>query len=131
MAFSTIGLLIVHVFLYLGTGSFWSTKYFKYSYILVNEIICEDLTKITQIVEEIWTHVFLWISLKIAKLHYKHYYYFCILEDVATNYHPIKFDNICKTQCWNMGRTFISKPKTGPQFKDGFRRQNKLEYILY
>ena len=27
------------------------------SYILVNEIICEDLMKITQIFVEIWTHL--------------------------------------------------------------------------
>ena len=43
--------------------------------------------KIKQIIVEIWTHLFLRISLKIAKLRYIHYYYFCILGDVALNYH--------------------------------------------
>ena len=82
-------------FLYLGMGSIWCTKYFKYSYILVNKIICEDLMKITQIFVEIWTHLFLWKSLKVAKLHYRHYYYFCMMRDVALNYHPTKFGSKC------------------------------------
>ena len=30
---------------------------------------------------------------------YGHYYYFCILGDVALNYHPTKFGSNCKTQC--------------------------------
>ena len=37
-------------FLYLGMESIWCTKYLKYGYILVNEIICEDLMEITQVV---------------------------------------------------------------------------------
>ena len=56
----------------------------------MNEIICEDLMKITQKIVEIWTHLFLWISLKIAKLRDRHYYYFCLLRDVALNYHPTR-----------------------------------------
>ena len=39
------------------------------------------------------------INLKIAKLRDRHYYYFCILGDVALNYHPTKFGDNCKTQC--------------------------------
>ena len=65
----------------------------------MNEIICEDLMKITQITMEIWAHLFLWISLKIAKLRDRHYHYFCILEDVALNYHPTKFGDNCEKQC--------------------------------
>ena len=38
---------------------------------LGNKIICEDLIKMTQIFVEIWTHLFLCISLKIAKLRYR------------------------------------------------------------
>ena len=60
-------------FLDLDMGRIWCTKYFKYGYILLNEIICEDLMKITQIIGKIWTHLFLWISLKIAKLYDRHY----------------------------------------------------------
>ena len=62
----------------------------------MNEIICEDLMKMTQIFGEMWAHLFLLISLKIAKLHDRHYYYFCILRDIALNYHPIKFGDNCK-----------------------------------
>ena len=101
-------------FLYLDMGSIWCTKYFKYSYILVNEIICEDLMKITQIIVEIWTHLFLWISLKIAKLRYRHYYYFCILGDVALNYHHTKFGDNCKSQSGYMDKT-VKKLLTGGQ----------------
>ena len=61
----------------------------------MNEIICEDLMKITQMFVKIWTHLFLLISLKIAKLRYRHRYYFCILGDVALNYHPTKFGDNC------------------------------------
>ena len=63
----------------------------------MNEIICEDLMKIIQITVEIWAHLFLGISVKIAKLCDRRY--FCILRDVALNYHPTKFGNNCKTQC--------------------------------
>ena len=62
----------------------------------MNEIICEDLMKIIQINVEIWPHLFLY--LKIGKLRDKHYYYFCILRDIALNYHPTKFGDNCKTQ---------------------------------
>ena len=117
-------------FLYLGIGSFWYTKYFKYSCILVYEIICKDLMKITQIIVEIWTHLSFWINIKIDKLRYKHYYYFCIVEDVALGYHPTKFGDNCKTQCWNTSKSINWRPKTGLQFKDGIRRRNKLKYVL-
>ena len=53
-----------------------------------------------KIIVEIWAHLFLWISLKLAKLDDRHYYYFCVLGDLALNYHPTKFGNICKTQYW-------------------------------
>ena len=35
-------------------GRICCAKYFKYGYILVNKIICEDLMKITQIFVEIF-----------------------------------------------------------------------------
>ena len=91
--------------LYLDMGSICCTKYFKYSYILANIIICEDLMKITQIFVVIWAYLFLWISLKIAKVRYRLYYYFWILRDVALNYHPTKFGSNCKTQCGYMDKT--------------------------
>ena len=103
------------------------TKYFKYGYILVNKIICEDLMKITQIFVEIWTHLYLRISLKIDKLRYRHYYYFCILGDVALNYHPTKSGSNCKRQCGYMDKLLRKnvnwRPETFLQFKDGFRRR--------
>ena len=37
------------------------------------KIICEIFMKIRQIFMEIWAHLFLRISLKIAKLRYRHY----------------------------------------------------------
>ena len=80
----------------------------------MNEIICEDLMKITQIIAEIWTHLVLWISLKIAKLRYRHYYYFCILGDVALNYHHTKFGDNCKSQSGYMDKT-VKKRLTGGQ----------------
>ena len=101
-------------FLYLGMGSIWCNKYFKYGYILVNKIICEDLMKITQIIAEIWEHLFLWRSLKIIKLRYRHYYYFSILGDVALNYHPTTFGSNCKRQCGYMDKT-VKKLLTGGQ----------------
>ena len=125
---------IVHVIFVIRHGKLWCTKYFKYSYILVHEIICEDLMKITQIIVEIWPHLFLWISLKIAKLHYKHYYYLCMVEDVALNCHHTKFGNNCKTQCRNMDKIVKKlnwRLKPALQFKDRIRRQNKLKYFLY
>ena len=112
-------------FLYLDMGSIWCNKYFKYSYILAKKIICEDIMKITQIIVEIWTHLFLWISLKIAMLRNRHYYYFCILRDIALNYHPTKFSDNCKTQSWNMSKTINWRLRTRLQFKDGIRRKNK------
>ena len=60
---------------------------------------------ITHIIVEIWEHLSLLISLKIAKLHYKHYFYVCIVEDVALSHHPTKFGNNCKTQCGNISKT--------------------------
>ena len=72
--------------------------------ISVNKIICEDLMKITQIFVEIWTHLFLWIGLKMAK-RYRHYYCFCVLGYVALNYHPTKFGSKCKRQCGYMDKT--------------------------
>ena len=60
-----------------------------------------------------------------AKLRYRHYYYFCILRDIALNYHPTKFGDNCKTQCWNMSKTINWRLRTCLQFKDGIRRQNK------
>ena len=36
----------------------------------MNEIICEDLMKITQIIVEIWAHLLLRRSLKIGQLRY-------------------------------------------------------------
>ena len=50
----------------------------------------------------------------IAKLPDRHYYYFCILGDVALNYHPIKFSSNCKTQCGYMDIT-VKKLITGGQ----------------
>ena len=111
-------------------GSIWCTKYFKYSYMLVHEIICEDLMKITQIIVEIWAYLVLWLSLKIAKLRDRHYYYFCILRDIALNYHPTKFGDNCKAQCWNMSKTIYWRLRTCLQFKDGIRRQNNWKYFL-
>ena len=81
---------------------------------LVNEITCEDLMKITQIIVEIWTYLFLWISLKIGKLRYVHYYYFCIPGDVALNYHHTRFGDNCKMQCGNISQT-VKKLLTGGQ----------------
>ena len=63
----------------------------------MNKFFCEDLMKITQIFVE--------ISLKIAKLRYRHYYYFGILGDVALNYHRTKFGSNCKRQCGYMDKT--------------------------
>ena len=111
-------------FLYLDIGSIWGDKYFKYSYISAKKIICEDIMKITQIIVEIWAHLFLWISLKIAKLHDRHYYYFCILRDIVLNYHRTKFGDNCITQCWNMSKTINWRLRTCLQFKDGIRRWN-------
>ena len=86
---------------------------------LVNGIICEDLMKITQIIVEIWAHLLSWINLKIAKLHDRHYYYFCILEDVALNYHHTKFGVNCKMQCWNMSKTINWMLRTCPSLRMG------------
>ena len=49
--------------------------------------------------------------------------YFCILRDVALNYHPSKFGDNCKMQCGYMEKTVNWKPETCLQFKDGFRRR--------
>ena len=91
-------------FLYLGIGSVLCTEYLKCGYILVNEVMCEDLMKITQLIVEIWAHLFWWISVRIAKLHYKNYYYFCTVEDVVLNYNRTKFGNNGKTQYRNMDK---------------------------
>ena len=86
--------------------------------------------KITQIFVEIWAHLSWWISLKIAKLRDRHYYYFCILRDVALNYHPTKFRDNCKTQCGQNGyKTGNWRPEIRLQFKDGFWRREK-RYLL-
>ena len=114
MAFSTTGLATTQAIFVFRHGKHLCTKYFRYSCMLVNETICEDLMKITQIIVEIWAHLFLWISLKIAKLRYNHYYYFCTVEDVALYYHHTKFGNNCKTQGWNMDKSLIRMPKIGP-----------------
>ena len=59
MAFSTTGLLNTHVIFVFRHGKHLCNKYFKYSYILAQKIICEDITKMTQIIVKIWTHLFL------------------------------------------------------------------------
>ena len=88
--------------------------------------------KITQIIVEIWAHFVLMNKFKkIAKLRDKHYYYFCILSDVALKYHPTMFGDNCKTQCWNMSKIINWRLRTCLQFKDGIRRQNKWKYIFY
>ncbi len=78
----------------------------------MNEIICESLMKTAQIFGEIWAHLFLEINLKIAKLPYQLYRYFCTVEHVALTYHPAKFGNNCKTQSGNMDKS-VRKPLTG------------------
>ena len=70
--------------------------------------------KIVQILGEIWTHLFCGINLNIAKLRYTYYYYFCIVADVALNYHSTTFVNNFTMQCGHMGRN-VSKPLTGGQ----------------
>ena len=87
--------------------------------------------KITQIFVDIWTHLFLRISLEITKLRYRHDYYFCILGDVDLNYHPTMFGSNCKRQCGYMDKTVKTTVKTTVncrsetclKFKDGFRRR--------
>ena len=79
----------------------------------MNEIICEDLMKITQIFVKIWAHLLLGISLKIAKLRKRHYY-FCILGDIAFYYHHTKFGDNYKSQCGYMDKT-VKKLLTGGQ----------------
>ena len=54
--------------------------------------------KITQIIVEIWAHLFLWISLKLAELRYGHYYYFGVFRDAALNYHHTRFGDNCKIE---------------------------------
>ena len=98
-----------------------STKYFKYSYILVNKINCEDLMTITQIFVGIWTFVLMNKFKNRQTTLY--YYYFCILRDVALNYHPTKFGSNCKRQCGYMDKTVNWRPEICLQFKDGFRRR--------
>ena len=44
-------------------------------------------------------------TLKIAKLRYRHYYYFCILGDVALIFNPTNFGSNCKTMCGYMDKT--------------------------
>ena len=59
MAFSTTGLATTQAISVFRHGKHLCTKYFRYSCMLVNETICEDLMKITQIIVEIWAHLFL------------------------------------------------------------------------
>ena len=66
---------------------------------------------------------FVFISLKIAKLRDRTYYYFCILGDVDLNYHLPKFGSNYTTQCGYMDKTVSWRPETCLQFKDGFRRR--------
>ena len=55
------------------------------------------------------------------------FFYFCILGDVALNYHPTKFGDNCKSQSGYMDKTVKKtvnwRPEIGPQFKDGFWRR--------
>ena len=58
----------------------------------------------TQVFVEIWAHLFLSRNLKIAKLRDRQYYYFCLLRDVALDYHLAKFGSNCKRQCGYMDK---------------------------
>ena len=93
-------------FLYLRIGSILWTKYFIYGYIIVNEVMCEDLENIIQIIGEIWAHLLLWITYKIARLLITDYCYFCIVEDATHSYCLAKFRYNSKTQWGNMD-TFV------------------------
>ena len=107
MAFSTTGLATTQLVFVFRHGSHLMGWIFKYSYILVIETICEDLVKITRIIVEIWAHLLLWRSLKIAKLRYAYYYSFCVGVDIVLNYHSAKFGNNWKKHGWNIDKTLI------------------------
>ena len=64
----------------------------------MNEIICEDLIKNTNNCGIMGTFV-LMNKFKNSQLRDRQYNYFCILRDVALNYHPTKFGDNCKTHC--------------------------------
>ena len=110
-------------FLYLRIGSILWTKYFIYGYIIVNEVMCEDLENIMQIIGEIWAYLFLWIIYKIARWRTQNYCYFCIVEDATHSYCLAKFRYNCKTQWGNMDKIVDWRPKNGLQFKVGFTQR--------
>ena len=61
MALATTGLVntrVIFVFRY-GKHLMYIQNILNIVIYLVNEIICEDLMKITQIIVEIWAHLFL------------------------------------------------------------------------
>ena len=62
----------------------------------MNKIICEDLMKITQIIV---------LMNKYKNSERDRHYYFCILGDVALNYHPTKFGSNYKRECEYMDKT--------------------------
>ena len=95
----------------------------------MNEIICIDLMIITQIIVEIWAHLFLWISLKIAKLRYRHYYYFRLLGDVALNYHHTKFGDNCNSQSGYMDKT-VKKLLTGQKSASSLKMDLDGELVV-
>ena len=102
MAYSITGHVNVHVFLYLRVVNLPFFKYLTYTYILVREIMCENIIKITQIFVEIWAYLLLSISFKIATLRYKNDFYFCRVTDITPDYHLTKFGSHCLIQCRNM-----------------------------
>ena len=110
-------------FLYLRIGSILWTKYFIYGYIIVNEVMCEDLENIIQIIGEIWAHLLLWITYKIARLLITDYCYFCIVEDATHSYCLAKFRYNWNTQWGNMDKIVDWRPKNGIQFKVGFTQK--------
>ena len=65
--------------------------------------------------------------MRIATLHYKYYYSFCIVKDVAPNYDHTKFGNNSKTPCGNMDKTVKKncelEARNLPPVKDGFRQR--------
>ena len=116
MAFSTRGLATTQRVFLFRHGSHLMGYIFKYSYILVIETICEDVVKITRIIVEIWAHLLLWRSLKIAKLRYAYYYSFWIVVDIVLNYHSTKFGNNWKKHGWNIDKNLILFQSWYPSF---------------